>query len=132
MLSLGNAFDATEVAAWHRRAANLLESEAFSMVCEPKIDGLAIALTYEDGKLARGATRGDGMRGEDVTSNVRTIPSVPLVLRTGASAPRRRPFLAPWPGLWPGPWRAGSRGARAAAWARRPPPPSRSCARPSP
>ena len=50
------------------------------MVCEPKIDGLAIALTYEDGRLVRGATRGDGTRGEDVTPNVRTIRTVPLVL----------------------------------------------------
>ena len=87
MLSLANAFDEAELVAWSRRAAGLLETDAFAMVCEPKIDGLAIALTYEDGKLARGATRGDGLRGEDVTSNVRTIASVPLALR--GAAPRR-------------------------------------------
>ena len=88
MLSLANAFEAAELAAWHRRAANLLETGSFSMVCEPKIDGLAIALTYEEGKLVRGATRGDGLRGEDVTSNVRTISSVPLVLRSAVALPR--------------------------------------------
>ncbi|MCH8973516.1 MAG: NAD-dependent DNA ligase LigA [Chloroflexi bacterium] len=80
MLSLANAFDGSELAAWHKRAAALLETERFAMVCEPKIDGLAIALTYEDGLLVRGATRGDGARGEDVTPNVRTINTVPLVL----------------------------------------------------
>ena len=89
MLSLANAFDEAELAAWHRRAAALLESDSFRMVCEPKIDGLAIALTYEEGKLARGATRGDGLRGEDVSANVRTISSVPLELRGGGSVPRR-------------------------------------------
>ena len=81
MLSLANAFDPAELAAWHKRAATLLETDAFAMVCEPKIDGLAIALTYEDGRLVRGATRGDGTRGEDVTPNVRTIRTVPLVLQ---------------------------------------------------
>ena len=89
MLSLANAFDEADLAAWHRRAAALLESDSFRMVCEPKIDGLAIALTYEEGKLARGATRGDGLRGEDVSANVRTISSVPLELRGGGSVPRR-------------------------------------------
>ena len=87
MLSLANAFDGGELAAWHKRAATLLETERFAMVCEPKIDGLAIALTYEDGRLVRGATRGDGTRGEDVTANVRTIRTVPLVLQ--GKPPRR-------------------------------------------
>ena len=64
MLSLANAFDGPELAAWHKRAAALLETDSFAMVCEPKIDGLAIALTYEDGRLVRAATRGDGARGE--------------------------------------------------------------------
>ena len=81
MLSLGNAFDKEELAAWRRRAAGTLEHDDFAMVCEPKIDGLAIALTYEAGRLTRAATRGDGVRGEDVTLNVRTIKSVPLVLQ---------------------------------------------------
>ncbi|MDE2836208.1 MAG: NAD-dependent DNA ligase LigA [Chloroflexota bacterium] len=89
MLSLGNAFDEEELAAWRRRAAGMLEREDFAMVCEPKIDGLAIALTYEAGQLTRAATRGDGLRGEDVTLNVRTIRSVPLVLQAGASLPPR-------------------------------------------
>jgi DNA ligase (NAD+) len=89
LLSLGNAFDQEELAAWHRRAAGLLERPNFQVVCEPKIDGLAIALTYEKGHLIRGATRGDGLRGEDVTSNVRTIRSVPLVLRRTTDIPRR-------------------------------------------
>ena len=89
LLSLANAFDAQELAAWHRRASNLLETDAFEMVCEPKIDGLAIALTYEDGRLVRGATRGDGLRGEDVTPNVRTIRAVPLALQRSASVPAR-------------------------------------------
>lgn len=81
MLSLGNAFNEEELAAWRRRAAGMLERDDFAMVCEPKIDGLAIALTYEAGQLTRAATRGDGLRGEDVTLNVRTIKSVPLVLQ---------------------------------------------------
>ena len=89
MLSLGNAFDDDELAAWHKRAAGLLEVDTFAMICEPKVDGLAIALTYEDGTLVRGATRGDGLRGEDVTPNVRTINAVPLVLRPGHNLPSR-------------------------------------------
>ena len=89
MLSLGNAFNDDDLLAWHTRAAGLLEVESFAMVCEPKIDGLAIALTYEDGKLVRGATRGDGLRGEDVTPNVRTIRSVPLALQFGLKPPTR-------------------------------------------
>lgn len=89
MLSLANAFDDEELAAWHKRAAGLLETESFDMVCEPKIDGLAIALTYENGVLVRGATRGDGARGENVTPNVRTINSIPLKLLPGENTPAR-------------------------------------------
>ena len=89
MLSLANAFGEEELDAWRRRAANLLERDDFAVVCEPKIDGLAIALTYERGRLVLGATRGDGARGEDVTPNVRTIRSVPLVLQSPESAPPR-------------------------------------------
>ncbi len=88
MLSLANAFDMDQLRAWHKRAQDLLEGAGFCMVCELKIDGLAVALTYEDGRLVRGATRGDGLRGEDVTSNLRTIKSIPLVVR-GNSLPRR-------------------------------------------
>ena len=87
MLSLGNAFDDDEFLAWHRRTANLLEDTSFDMVCELKFDGLAVALTYEDGVFVRGATRGNGAVGEDVTLNLRTIRSIPL--RVLGEAPRR-------------------------------------------
>ena len=80
MLSLGNAFDFDELAAWHRRISGLLDDESFDMVCELKIDGLAVNLTYEDGVLVRGATRGNGITGEDVTRNLRTIRTIPLKL----------------------------------------------------
>ena len=80
MLSLGNAFDADELAAWHARTRELLETDSFEMVCELKYDGLAVALTYEGGVFTRGATRGNGSVGEDVTANLRTIKSVPLRL----------------------------------------------------
>jgi len=82
LLSLANAFSYEELAAWHKRASNLLGGHHFDLVCEPKIDGLAVALTYVDGLLATGATRGDGYRGEDITQNLKTIRSIPLsVLR---------------------------------------------------
>ncbi len=87
LLSLGNAFDDEEFMAWHARVADLLEESQFDMVCELKFDGLAVALTYEDGLLIRGATRGNGVVGEDVTSNMRTIRSIPL--RVPAAAPSR-------------------------------------------
>ena len=80
MHSLGNAFDDEEFMAWHKRVSDMLEGEPFDMVCELKYDGLAVALTYEDGVFVRGATRGNGMVGEDVTSNLRTIKSIPLRL----------------------------------------------------
>jgi DNA ligase (NAD+) len=84
MLSLGNAFDEAGLRAWRDRVMRLLGADAkVAFVCEPKIDGLAIALTYEDGQLVRGATRGDGETGEDVTANLRTVPSIPLVLHPG-------------------------------------------------
>lgn len=87
LLSLGNAFDEEEFMAWHTRVADLLEEPGFDMVCELKFDGLAVALTYEDGQLIRGATRGNGAVGEDVTANLRTIRSIPLRVPDGA--PRR-------------------------------------------
>ena len=80
MLSLANAFSFEELQARHIRMKNLLEGADFELVCELKIDGLAVSLTYEDGRLVRGATRGDGYRGEDVTQNLRTVKSIPLVL----------------------------------------------------
>jgi len=82
MLSLGNAFDESDLRAWRERVTRVLGDHApIAFVVEPKIDGLAIALTYEHGRFVRGATRGDGEVGEDVTANLRTIPSVPLVLQ---------------------------------------------------
>ena len=80
MLSLGNVFDEDGFRAWYKRALDFLELESAPMVCELKIDGLALAITYRDGVIERAATRGDGERGEDVTANVRTIRSVPLKL----------------------------------------------------
>ena len=80
MLSLANAFSKEDMLAWRTRVSGLLEETRFDMVCELKFDGLAVALTYENGLLVRGATRGDGLRGEDVTQNLRTIHSIPLTV----------------------------------------------------
>ena len=88
MLSLSNAFDDEELAAWHTRVSGVLEQDAFEMVCELKYDGLAVALTYEDGLFVRGATRGNGFVGEDVTRNLRTVRSVPLRLLSSAAPGR--------------------------------------------
>jgi DNA ligase (NAD+) len=81
MLSLANARNEEELYAWYRRAQNILPNATFEYVCELKIDGLAMALTYEHGKLSIGATRGDGLIGEDWTPNVRTVRSIPQNLR---------------------------------------------------
>jgi len=78
LLSLANAFSYEELAAWHKRVSKLLGGRQFDLVCEPKIDGLAVALTYVDGLLITGATRGDGYRGEDITQNLKTVRSIPL------------------------------------------------------
>ena len=78
MLSLSNAFDGDELRAWYARVLRLLEAESVALVCEPKIDGLAISLVYRDGALEVGATRGDGLRGEDITANLRTVREIPL------------------------------------------------------
>ncbi len=88
LLSLGNVFDAAELEAWERRMMNLIPGEEIDYYCELKYDGLAVALTYEDGVLVRGATRGTGTEGEDVTANLRTVRSIPLRV-TGPDAPRR-------------------------------------------
>ncbi|MCH8195805.1 MAG: NAD-dependent DNA ligase LigA, partial [Chloroflexi bacterium] len=88
LLSLANAFDLDELTAWHARTSKLLEGEPFGMVCELKIDGLAVAITYEDGMLVTGATRGDGETGENVTQNLRTVRSIPLSTPP-AQSPRR-------------------------------------------
>jgi DNA ligase (NAD+) len=82
MLSLNNAFDAEEVAAFDRRVREALELDRIEYAAEPKFDGLAVSLTYADGVLARGATRGDGFTGEDVTANLRTLRAIPLKLAT--------------------------------------------------
>jgi len=83
MLSLNNAFSDEEVVAFDRRAREALGPGAVRYSCEPKFDGLAISLVYEDGRLAVGATRGDGTTGENVTANLRTIRTIPLSLPRG-------------------------------------------------
>ena len=88
MLSLANARSEEELQNWHKRAQNILPRATFAYVCELKIDGLSLALTYEKGKLVIGATRGDGTIGEDWTPNVRTIRSIPQTLR-GEHIPER-------------------------------------------
>jgi DNA ligase (NAD+) len=81
MLSLDNAFSAEDIESFDRRVRERLGVEGpVSYSCEPKLDGLAVTLLYERGRLVRGATRGDGVRGEDVTANLRTLPTVPLHL----------------------------------------------------
>ena len=80
MLSLSNAFSKEDLEEFDARLRKLT-NRAIEYVCELKIDGLSIALTYQDGQLVLGATRGDGTTGEDVTGNVRTIKSVPLSLK---------------------------------------------------
>jgi len=80
MLSLSNAFSEEEIKEFFRRVTEWLDYQKFKIVAEPKLDGLAINLRYENGILLQAATRGDGQTGEDVTQNVRTIPSIPLTL----------------------------------------------------
>jgi DNA ligase (NAD+) len=87
MLSLDNAFDHAELLAWHARIERVI-TDPVTFVGEPKLDGLALSLLYEDGRLVRAATRGDGETGEDVTANVATIAVVPAQLR-GGSVPTR-------------------------------------------
>jgi DNA ligase (NAD+) len=86
LLSLANAFSEDELRNWYRRLTVASERTDIAMVCEPKIDGLAVALVYENGSFAQGATRGDGMRGENITANLRTIRSIPLSLSKPAPA----------------------------------------------
>ncbi|MCX7946351.1 MAG: NAD-dependent DNA ligase LigA [Hydrogenophilus sp.] len=83
MLSLMNAFSEEEVRAFDRRCREGLGVTSVRYACEPKFDGVAVTLIYEEGVLVRGATRGDGYRGEDVTQNVRTVRNIPLRLRGG-------------------------------------------------
>src|SRR5713101_2908590 len=78
MLSLDNAYSEDELRNWERRVHELSERKDIEYVCELKLDGMSLALHYEDGRLTRGITRGDGTEGEDVTLNVRTVRSIPL------------------------------------------------------
>jgi DNA ligase (NAD+) len=98
MLSLANARNEDELRAWEKRARNLLTKQGvpeqeIEYVTEPKVDGLAISLVYENGVLTRGATRGDGEIGEDVTQNLRTIRAIPLSLGRGAKTSEAVPPL---------------------------------------
>ena len=99
MLSLSNTYNKQEVAEWYDSVKRGLGGEDFEVSCEMKYDGLSISLTYENGQLVRAVTRGDGVRGDDVTANVRTIRSIPLVL-TGDEYPSefeiRGEILMPW------------------------------------
>ncbi|HYM90863.1 MAG TPA: NAD-dependent DNA ligase LigA [bacterium] len=87
MLSLANAFDEEDLRAWHKRVRAGLGDRAVEFVCELKFDGAAISLVYEHGVFTQGATRGDGVRGEDITPNLRTVRALPLRLRREADPP---------------------------------------------
>src|SRR5438876_5520465 len=78
MLSLDNAYSEEDLRDWERRVHELSGRKDIEYVCELKLDGMSLAVRYEDGRLVRGITRGDGTTGEDVTSNVRTVRSIPL------------------------------------------------------
>lgn len=99
MLSLGNTYSFDEVRDFYGRVQRALGSEPFELCCEIKYDGVSISLTYEEGRLVRAVTRGDGVQGDDVTANVKTINSIPLVLH-GEGYPRefeiRGEILMPW------------------------------------
>ncbi|MBI4735891.1 MAG: NAD-dependent DNA ligase LigA [candidate division NC10 bacterium] len=81
MLSLDNAYSAGEIREFEARLQRALPGEIFTYVCEPKVDGLGVALLYERGRLVRGATRGDGRLGEEITQNLKTVRTIPLRLR---------------------------------------------------
>ena len=99
MLSLANTYNEQDVAGWYESVRKDLAGEPFEVCCELKYDGLSISLTYLDGQLVRGVTRGDGVQGDDVTANVRTIRAIPLVL-PGTGYPKefeiRGEILMPW------------------------------------
>ena len=100
MLSLANTYSEVDVEEWYNQVSRGLEGEEFEVCCEMKYDGLSISLTYEHGRLVRAVTRGDGVRGDDVTTNVRTIRSIPLVLQSDLGYPDvfeiRGEILMPW------------------------------------
>jgi len=87
MLSLSNTYNQQEVSEFYNRVKEGLQGESFQVCCEMKFDGLSISLHYEKGRLVRAVTRGDGVQGDDVTENVRTIRSIPLVLPEGLDYP---------------------------------------------
>ena len=99
MLSLANTYNEQEVASWYAAVSKDLGGQPFEVCCELKYDGLSISLTYEQGRLVRAVTRGDGEQGDDVTANVRTIRAIPLVL-PGTDYPEefeiRGEILMPW------------------------------------
>lgn len=100
MLSLANTYNEGEVRDFYQRVKEGLEGEEFEICAEMKYDGLSISLTYVDGALVQAVTRGDGVKGDDVTNNVRTIRSIPLKLREGSGYPHefeiRGEILMPW------------------------------------
>lgn len=99
MLSLANTYSAEDVKEWYEQVSRGLEGEPFEVCCEMKYDGLSISLTYENGRLTQAVTRGDGVHGDDVTTNVKTIRSIPLLL-PGSGYPEsfeiRGEILMPW------------------------------------
>ena len=102
MLSLANTYNEQEVTEWYASVKKLLAGEPFEVCCEMKYDGLSISLTYEKGRLTRAVTRGDGIHGDDVTANVKTIRSIPLILQQQTDIPYpdsfeiRGEILMPW------------------------------------
>lgn len=100
MLSLANTYNEQDVADWYESVSRGLAGEPFEVCCEMKYDGLSISLTYVDGKLVSGVTRGDGVHGDDVTANVKTIRCIPLVLKEDTGYPKefeiRGEILMPW------------------------------------
>ena len=102
MLSLANTYNEQDVADWYESVERGLSGESFEVCCELKYDGLSISLTYEDGRLVQAVTRGDGVRGDDVTANVKTIRSIPLILSPSSSLLPPKSFeirgeiLMPW------------------------------------
>ena len=100
MLSLANTYSEEEVKDWYQRVEEGLQGQPFDVCCEMKYDGLSISLWYENGRLTKAVTRGDGVQGDDVTENVKTIRSIPLVLPPETHCPAdfeiRGEVLMPW------------------------------------
>lgn len=99
MLSLANTYSEADIEEWYNQVKRGLEGEEFEICCEMKYDGLSISLIYENGRLVRAVTRGDGVHGDDVTANVKTIKTIPLVLQQGSWPNEfeiRGEILMPW------------------------------------